>query len=57
MRCHSMTERRSSSTRGVWVITTMPSAACVLHAIVGRGAFSRSTMQRRHAPAIGRPGW
>ncbi len=52
-----MTERRSSRTRGVCVITTMPSAAWVLQAIVGRGAFSRSTMQRRHAPAIGSPGW
>ena len=52
-----MTERRSSRTRGVWVRTAIPSAASVLHAIVGRGVFSMSTMQSRHAPAIGSPGW
>ena len=57
MRWNSMIDRRVSFTRSVSVWTTMPSAASVLHAIVGRGAFSMSTMQRRHCPAIESPGW
>jgi len=52
-----MIERRVSRTRSVSVCTTMPSPAVVLQAIVGRGAFSMSTMQSRHWPAIDRPGW
>ena len=51
-----MIERRVSCTRSVSVWTTMPSAACVLQAICGRGAFSMSTMHSRHWPAIGQPG-
>jgi len=51
-----MIDLRVSRTRSVSVETTMPSAATVLHAMVGRGAFSMSTMHRRHWPAIERPG-
>ena len=49
-------ERRVSSTRSVSVWTTMPSDACVLHAICGRGTLSMSTMQSRHCPAMDRAG-
>ena len=52
-----MIDRRVSLTRSVSVRTTMPSAASVLHAIVGRGVFSMSTMQSRHWPAMESPGW
>ena len=57
MRWNSIIERRVSLTRSVSVCTTIPSAACVLHAMVGRGAFSMSTMQSRHCPAIDSAGW
>ena len=52
-----MIDLRVSLTRSVSVRTTIPSTAGVLQAIVGRGVFSMSTMQRRHCPAIERPGW
>ena len=52
-----MIDWRVSFTRSVSVWTTMPSAAWVLQAMVGRGAFSMSTMHSRHWPAIERPGW
>ncbi len=51
-----MIDFRVSRTRSVSVLTTMPSVATVLHAMVGRGVFSMSTMQRRHWPAIDKLG-
>ena len=48
---------REAFTRSVSVWTTMPSAACVLQAMVGRGVLSMSTMHSRHCPAMDRPGW
>ena len=51
-----MIDFRVSRTRSVCVSTTMPSAARVLQAMVGRGAFSMSTMHSRHCPATESPG-
>ncbi len=52
-----MIDLRVSSTRSVWVWTTMPSVATMLQLIWGRGFFSMSTMQSRHWPAMLSPGW
>ena len=51
-----MMDLRVSRIRSVWVWTTIPSAACVLQPICGRGFFSMSTMQSRHCPAMLSPG-
>ena len=51
-----MTERRVSTTRSVFVWTTMPSATVMLQLIWGRGTLSTSTMHSRHWPAMLSPG-
>ncbi len=57
MRRNSNTLARASTTSGVAVMTTIPSAAGVEHAVWSFGIFSIFTRQTRHDPSIPNPGW
>ena len=54
---NSKTLARASTTSGVCVCTTMPSATVVEHDVWSFGIFSIFTMQTRQDPSIPRPGW
>ena len=56
MRRNSNTLARASTTSGVCVDTTMPSATGVEHDVCSFGIFSIFTMQTRHDPSMPRPG-
>jgi hypothetical protein len=54
---NSKTLARASTTSGVCVDTTMPSATGVEHDVCSFGSFSILTMQTRQEPSMPRPGW
>ena len=56
IRRNSKTAARASTTSGVRVETTMPSAQTVEHDVCSFGIFSIFTMQTRHDPSMPMPG-
>jgi hypothetical protein len=54
---NSNTLARASTTSGVWVETTMPSATVVEQEVCSFGIFSIFTMQTRQDPSMPSPGW
>ena len=54
---NSNTLARASTTSGVCVCTTMPSAQAVEQAVCSFGIFSTFTMQTLQDPSTPMPGW